>query len=179
MYPSHLSRATAIFVVDWCQFGPSWILGLIMELMVCANLVGGIKEQSCIFPDLIWYYKWYEIPLIFLHHTSAVLQLFLLLIATKLALAGLLGWKWSLWSVPTWLEVQRSKAVFSLTLYDIFNDMKYFWKCLHYTSAVPQPFLLLIAANLAQAWFLGWTWSLWPIPDWLVLQRSIAVFLLT
>ena len=37
---SHLSRVTAIFVVDCCQFGPSWIFGLKMELMACAGLVG-------------------------------------------------------------------------------------------------------------------------------------------
>ena len=37
---SHLSRATAIFVVDVCQFGPSWIFCLKMELVACANLVG-------------------------------------------------------------------------------------------------------------------------------------------
>ena len=48
----HLSLVTAIFVVDWCQFGPSWIFGLKMELMVCADLVGGTAEPSCIFPDL-------------------------------------------------------------------------------------------------------------------------------
>ena len=28
LYPSHLSPATAIFVDDCCQFGPSWIFGL-------------------------------------------------------------------------------------------------------------------------------------------------------
>ena len=88
---SYLSRATAIFVVDCCQFGPSWMSGLKMELMACAGLVGGATEQSCI----------------------------------------------------------------SLTLYDIINDMKYFQNCLHHTSAVPQPFLLLIAANLALAGCLG------------------------
>ena len=49
---SHLSRATAIFVVDCCQFGPSWIFGLKMELMACSDLVGDTTEQSCIFPDL-------------------------------------------------------------------------------------------------------------------------------
>ena len=49
----HLSPATAIFVVDWCQFGPSWVFGLNMELMACAGLVGGTTEQSCIFPDII------------------------------------------------------------------------------------------------------------------------------
>ena len=41
MYPSHLGRATAIFVVDFCQFGPSWMFGLKIELMACADLVGG------------------------------------------------------------------------------------------------------------------------------------------
>ena len=50
----HLSRATAIFVVDCCQFGPSWIFGLKMELMACAGLIGGTTEQSFLFPDLIW-----------------------------------------------------------------------------------------------------------------------------
>ena len=80
-------------------------------------------------------------------------QPFLLLIAANLSQAGCLGWKWSLWPVPTWLEVQRSKAVFFLTLYESINDMKCFQNCIHHTSAVPHPFLLLIAANLAQARF--------------------------
>ena len=114
-----------------------------------------------------------------LHYTSAVPQPFLLLIAANLALAGFLGWNWSLWPVPTWLEVQRSKAVFFLTLYDIINDMKYFWNSLRHTSAVPQPLLLLIAANLDLAGYLGWKWSLWPVPTWLAVQRSKAVSLLT
>ena len=38
----------------FCQFGPSWMFGLKMELMACVHLVGGKMEQSCIFPDLIW-----------------------------------------------------------------------------------------------------------------------------
>ena len=46
------SRATAIFVVDGCQFGPSLIFGLKMELMACAGLVGLTTEQSCIFLTL-------------------------------------------------------------------------------------------------------------------------------
>ena len=57
MSASHLSLATAIFVVDGCHFGPSWIFGLKMELMVCADFVGGTTEQSCIFTDLICYYQ--------------------------------------------------------------------------------------------------------------------------
>ena len=89
----------------------------------------------------------------FLHHTSAVPQPFLLLIGANLALAGFLGWKWSLWPVQAWLEVQLSKAVFFLTVYDSINDIKYFQNCLHHTSAVPQPFLLLMAVNLALAIF--------------------------
>ena len=49
-----LLRCTAIFVVDCCQFGPSWIFGLKMELMAGADLVGGIPEQRCLSTDLIW-----------------------------------------------------------------------------------------------------------------------------
>ena len=159
----HLGPATAIFVVGCCQYGPSWIFGLNMELMACAIFVGGTTEQSCLFPYLICSYQWYQTILNFLHYTSAVPQPFLLLIAANLALAGFLGWTWSLWPVPAllavqqsktdWLAIQRSKAVFLLTLYDSINDIKYFRNCMHYTSAVPQPFLLLIAANLAQAGF--------------------------
>ena len=54
MYALHLIRATSIFVVACCQFGPSWIFGLKMELMACAGLVGGTTEQSCLFPDLFF-----------------------------------------------------------------------------------------------------------------------------
>ena len=49
----HLIRATAIFVVGCCQFGPSWMFGLKIELMACAGLVGGTTEKSCLFNDLI------------------------------------------------------------------------------------------------------------------------------
>ena len=50
---SHLSRATAIFVVDCCQFDHNWVFGLLMELMVCAGLVGATMEKICLFTDLI------------------------------------------------------------------------------------------------------------------------------
>ena len=167
--PSHLSRATAIFVVDCCQFGPSWIFGLKTELMVCAGLVGGTTEQICLFLilyDIINDMKYLRNCL---HYTSAVPQQRLLLIAANLALTGFLGWKWSLWYVPPWLAVQRSKAIFFLVLYDGINDMKYFQNCLPHTSAVPQPSLLLMAANLALTGYVGWKWSLWSVPDWLTL----------
>ena len=53
LYASHVRRATFIFVVDCCQFGPSSMFGLKIELMVCADLVGGTTEKSCLFTDLI------------------------------------------------------------------------------------------------------------------------------
>ena len=81
--------------------------------------------------------------------------------------------------MPAWLAVKWSKAVFFLTLYDSINDMKYFRNCHHHTSTLPQPFMLLIGANLAQAECLGLTWSLCSVPAWLAVQRSKAVFVLT
>ena len=149
MSPSQLSCATAIFVVDCCEFGPSWIFGLKMELMYCAGLVGGTTEKGCLFPELICYYKWYEILLKFPHLTSAVPQPFLLLIAANFALAGFLGWKWSLWTVPDWLELQQRKTVFYLALYDSINYMKYFCNfCI-----TPQP---------CHSHFCCWLLSIWP-----------------
>ena len=112
-----------IFVVNCCQFGPSWIYGLKIELMACACLVGGTTEKSCLFPDLIWY----ETLPKCIHYASAFPQPFLFLIAANLVLAGFLGWKRSLWPVPAWLEVQRRKSVFFLILYDSINDMKHLW----------------------------------------------------
>ena len=49
----HLSCATSIFVVDCCKFGRSWMFVPKMELMACADLVGGTTEQNVIFPDVI------------------------------------------------------------------------------------------------------------------------------
>ena len=49
----HLSRASAIFVVDCCHFDLSWMFGLKIEIMACAGLVGGTTEQIFIFPVLI------------------------------------------------------------------------------------------------------------------------------
>ena len=135
--------------VDCCQFGPSWIFGLKMELMVCAGLVRGTMEKSCLFPGLIWYYQLYGTLLKFLYYTSAVPQPFLLLIAANLALAGFLGWKWSLWPVPTWLAVQRSKAVFFLALYDSINDMEHFWN-------------FCIISQPCHSHFICWLLPIWP-----------------
>ena len=145
----NLSCATAIFVADCCKFGPSWMFGLKMELMACADLVCGSTEQSCILPDLIWYYQWYETLPNCLHHTSAVPHPLLLLVAANLALTGFLGRKWSLWPIPAWLAVQRRKAVFLLTLYDIINYMKHFWN----VSITPQ---------LCHIHYCCWMLPIWP-----------------
>ena len=51
---SHLSGATAIFVLDCWQFGPTWIFGLKMDLMAYVDLLGGTTEKIFILPDLIW-----------------------------------------------------------------------------------------------------------------------------
>ena len=113
------------------------------------------------------------------HHTSSVPQSFLLLFAANLALAGCLGWNWSLWPLPAWLEVQWSKAVFFLILYDSINDIKHWWT----VWIKPQPChshfccWLLPISPLAVFW--GWKRSLWPVPTWLAEQRSKTVFLLT
>ena len=113
-----------------------------------------------------------------LHHTSAVPQPLLLLIVVNLVLAGFLGRKWSLWSVPTWLVVQRGKAVFIMTLNVIINDMIHF----RTVSITPQPchshFCCWFFVNLALAVFLGRKWSLWSVPTWLAVQRSKALIFL-
>ena len=41
----HNSCAKSIFVVDCCQFGPNSMFVLKMELMACADLVGGTTEN--------------------------------------------------------------------------------------------------------------------------------------
>ena len=85
-----------------------------------------------------------------MHHTSAVPQPFLLLIAANLAQAGFLGWKWSLWPVSTWLEVQQSKSVFWLTLHDSINGMKH----LQNVCIKPQP---------CHIHFCCWLLPIWPL----------------
>ena len=83
-----MSHDMAIFLVDCCQFGPSWMFGL----------------------------------------------------------------KLSLWPVPTWLAVQRNKAVFFLTLYDSISYMKYFWT----DCITPQP---------CHIHFCCWLLPIWPKLD--------------
>ena len=50
---SHLSRATVMFVVDSCQFGPSCMFGMKMELKAYTDLVVGTTDKNSLFPDLI------------------------------------------------------------------------------------------------------------------------------
>ena len=81
-----------------------------------------------------------------------MLQPFLLLIAANLALAGCLGWKWSLWPVQAWLAVQRRRVVFFLILYDSIKYMKYLWNfCI-----TPQP---------CHSHFCCWLLPIWPKLD--------------
>ena len=90
--PLHLRRVTAIFVVDCCQFDPSWISWAENEVWACADLAGGTMDKNCLFPELTCEIRWLEILLNCLHHTSAVSQPILLLMAANLTLAGCLGW---------------------------------------------------------------------------------------
>ena len=62
--------------------------------------------------------------------------------------------------------------------YMIYQWYETLLNCLHYTSDVPQPYLLLISANLALAGLLRWKLSLWPVPTWLSVQWSKYVFFL-
>ena len=81
--------------------------------------------------------------------------------------------------MPDWLAVKRIKYVCFLTLNDSINYMKYFLNCLHHTSVMLQPFLLLIAANLAQAGFFGPKMELMVCADLVGGKRSKSVFFLT
>ena len=93
------------------------------------------------------------------HHTSAVPLPSLLLIAANLAQDGFLGRKYSLWPVPAWLAVQRSKVVFFLTCYVIINDMKHF----RTVSITPQ---------LCHSHFCCWWVQIWPKLD--VCSENVA-----
>ena len=56
----HFSRATAIFVVDCCQFGPSWIYWMKIEIMACAGLVGFTMEPFFLtLYDIINYMRYF------------------------------------------------------------------------------------------------------------------------
>ena len=50
---------------------------------------------------------------------------------------------------------------------------------MHHTSAVSQPFLLLIVANLTLDGFLGLKRSLWSVSAWLDVKWIKALLLLT
>ena len=118
-----------------------------MELMACAGLVCGKTEQSFFFLILNDSFNDMKYFQICLYYTSAV-SYFLLSIAANLALAGFLGWKWSLRPVPDWLAVQWSIAVFFLDLYVSINDMKYF----RTVSITPQPCHIHFCCWLLPIW---------------------------
>ena len=109
-------------------------------------------------------YHWYY------HIRSGKIQLFsvvyfrmLLLIAANLALARFLGWKWTLWTLLVWLVVQRSKAVFFLTLYGNINDMKHF----RTVSITPKP---------CHSHFCCWWLPIWPKLDFWAEHGAYGLF---
>ena len=88
---SHLSRASAISVVDCCQIGPSWIFELKIELTACSDLVDGTAEKSVFsWPYMIVSMTWNTSELSASHLSRA--RALLLLIAANKAQAGCLGW---------------------------------------------------------------------------------------
>ena len=120
-----LSRVTAIFVVDCCQFGLNWIFGLKMELMACAGLVGGTTEQSCIFPDLKFYYQWYEILPNCLHYISAVPQTFLVVDCCQFGPSWIFGLKMELMARAGLVVGTTEQICLFLTWNVSINDMKH------------------------------------------------------
>ena len=80
---------------------------------------------------------------------AAVPQPFLLLMAANLVLSVFLCSNFSLWHVSAWLVVQQSKDLFSLNLYVIINDIKYFLTL----CITPQP---------CHSHFCCWLLPIWP-----------------
>ena len=78
----------------------------------------------------------------------------------------LIGWKYN-----------GAKLYFSWS-YMIVSMISILPNYLHHTSAMPHPFLLLIAPNLTLAGCLGWKWSLLSVATWLTVQLSKAFFFL-
>ena len=142
------SHATAIFFLDCCQFVPSSMFVLKMELMACANLVRGTKEKSYIFsrPYMTVSMIWHNSDLS-ASNLSCATAIFVI-DCCKLALAGFLGWNLSLWPVPTWFAVQRIKDNFFLVLYDSINDMKHLWN----VCITPQPCHIHFCCWLLPIW---------------------------
>ena len=143
MFALYLSRATAIFVIGCCQFGPRWLFGQKMELMACADLVGDTPEQSFFFLtfyNIINDMKHFQTVCIAPQPCHSCFCCCLLPIWPKFNFRaengayGLcrLGWQYN-----------RANMYFSWP----YMILSMIWKplnCLHHISAVPQPFLLLM-----------------------------------
>ena len=132
---SHLSRATAILVVDFCKFGPKldvWAENGAYGLCRLGWQYNGVK--------LYIYWPYMIVSMIgnfsklSASHIISATDIFIV-VCCEFGSSWIFGLKWSLWPVQTWLVVQRSKAVFFLTLYDIINDMKHLWT----VYITPQP----------------------------------------
>ena len=155
---SQLSRATAIFVVDCCQFGLNWIFGLKMELMAVPAWLAVQRIKDVFFLTLYDSINDVKYLRNCLQYTSAVPQPFLLLIGAKLAQAGCLGWKWSLWLCRLGYRYNGVKQYFSwyyMIVSMIWNTYEMSASHISRDTAI---FLLLMAANLAQAGCFYYQW---------------------
>ena len=76
-------------------------------------------------------------------------------------------------------RARKKQQLFFLALHDSINDMKLFLTL----CIIPQPCQCHFSCWLLPIWpkldFLGWKWSLWPMPAWLAVQQSKYVFFLT
>ena len=134
-YPSelsalHLIRATAIFFVDCCQFGPSWNFGLKMD-------------------------------------TSAVPQPFLLLITANLAQAGFWAENWAYGLCRLGWRYSGSELYFSWP----YMIVSMIWNTSETVSITPQP---------CHSHFCCWWLPIWPHPtltgpNWQQSTKKMAV----
>ena len=115
IFASHLSRATAIFGVDCCQFSPSWIFGLTTELIILCRLGWQYLRAKLYFywPYMMVLIIWNNSKLS-ASHLSRATAIFVV-DCCQFGPSCILGLKWSLWNVPTWLAVQWSIAIFIMT----------------------------------------------------------------
>ena len=134
LYASYLIRATAIFVVDGCQFGPSWILGWKWSLWPVPTWLA-VQQREYLFSrsymivSMIWNSS--ELSALQIIRATAIFVVY----CCQFGPNWNFGLKWRLWPMPAWLAVQRNKAVFFLTFYDSSNDMKLLWTL----CITPQP----------------------------------------
>ena len=165
----YISNATAFFVVDCCQFGSSWIFGLKIGAYDLCRLGWSYKGAKLSFswPYMIVSIIWNNSVNVsitpqpcYSHYCCWLLTIWPKLdFWAESGAYGLcqLGWRYN------WAKLIFSWPYIKVSM--IWNTSENSTLHLSRVTAI----LLLIAANLAQAGVLGWKWSLWPVPAWLVL----------